>query len=356
MQTVPCQCQRHGNWSGEEVNRKPCLVRSPQSSKKWSAFQLNVREERSKMEEKFYECTVRGDTQFNNGKNFNDNENAVKFFIAFEDVADTPNKSADEERGIPKEKFARDALFKQSQLECKTIEEELFIKTSSENDEGHEVFKKTKTQHTNYHATSFTRRIEILLKFFNFGKYSEICRMFDQVRLNSHFMMKSEYSTLKDMIITAYHGFVEAKTIQQPIQINPIMGGHGPYGIQCPNCGQIVIATAATVVPNPIRSRLNPRLHVNGTPPLAENAGTHKHVRSCMFLCKKTPLPNNPNLTPIPITMEDPIKEKKKGKEKATEKAQAKVRGTTVRTTVPGTDTTRASTRRCKPCKIKTIS
>ena len=62
--------------------------------------------------------------------------------------------------------------------------------------------------------------------------------MFGQVRQNPHFMIKDEYSALKDMITIAYHGFVEAKKSQQPTQMAPIMSGQGQYSNQCPDCGE----------------------------------------------------------------------------------------------------------------------
>ena len=80
----------------------------------------------------------------------------MTFFIAYEDAAGPLNKTANEERRMSKDKFSREELYNQSQLECNPIEEELFTKSSSENGEGVGIVTKVKTPHRSPSALPHT--------------------------------------------------------------------------------------------------------------------------------------------------------------------------------------------------------
>ena len=92
----------------------------------------------------------------------------------------------------------------------------------------------------------------------------------------------------------------------------------------------------------------NPRLHASGSLSKEGLATILKHASSIMNQALRTPLPNNPRLTAMRITMEEPTKAKAKEKEKAKPKAKvkakvkvkakakakAKVHGLTIRTDI----------------------
>jgi hypothetical protein len=200
--------------------------------KQWDVFQVNARDERQQMEKLFHACTVLGAHQYNNGANFNDIGNVQEFFIAFESTAGTLNLSAVAEYAIKEDKYQRKDLYTQSRLECTPIEEELFVRTSSEGQDGQQdVLTRSATKHTNYAGTSFTKRIEILLKFFAFGRYKDTCTVLTMMRDNQPLMMKSEYRLLKDSLTNAYKTRVDDKS-HHPAQVNAATTGHDSYGRQ----------------------------------------------------------------------------------------------------------------------------
>ena len=194
-------------------------------SERWNVFQVNVREERQKMEKQFSSGIVRGPTQYNNGESFNDNGNVVEFLIAWEGDANALNKASVEEYTIDAQKFENNSAFQQSQAECLPIEEELFAKTTVEDSDGNETIVKKTEKHTNYAKTSFNRRIEILVKFFSQTRYETTLTMYTQMRMIPH-QMKSEYSFLKDALKNAYQRFIDQKVITPTIQMAPITNGY----------------------------------------------------------------------------------------------------------------------------------